>query len=59
VSRITYAHHPNDYAVAALAVPRLEAIFAEMGAVSSQVAAPFVATRTSKRGTIYRPSSTR
>jgi choline dehydrogenase-like flavoprotein len=44
VSRITYSHHPNDAVVAALAIPRLEAIFAEMGAVSSQVGVPFVAT---------------
>jgi choline dehydrogenase-like flavoprotein len=44
VSRITYSHHPNDYAVAALAIPRIEQIFLEMGAESTQMVTPFVAT---------------
>ena len=44
VSRITYSHHPNDYAVAALAIPRIDAIFAAMGAESTQTITPFVAT---------------
>ena len=34
VSRITYKHHPNDEAVAAYALPRIESILSEMGAVS-------------------------
>ncbi len=44
VSRITYSHHPNDYEVAALVVPRLAEILVEMGAVSTQSVIPFVAT---------------
>jgi choline dehydrogenase-like flavoprotein len=44
VSRITYSHHPNDYAVAALAIPRIDAILLEMGAESTQTSVPFVAT---------------
>jgi gluconate 2-dehydrogenase alpha chain len=44
VSRITYSHHPNDYAVAAYAVPKLLEILTEMGAESTQGVTPFVAT---------------
>lgn len=44
VSRITYSHHPNDYKVAAYAIPRIEAIFAEMGAESVQTVVPVTAT---------------
>jgi len=44
VSRITYSHHPQDYVAAAFAIPRLEAIVAEMGAESVQTVVPFVAT---------------
>ena len=44
VSRITYAHHENDYTVAGIVIPRLEAIFGEMGATSMQSVVPFVAS---------------
>jgi choline dehydrogenase-like flavoprotein len=44
VSRITYAHHENDYAVAGIVIPRLEAIFGEMGATSMESVVPFVAS---------------
>ena len=44
VARVTYSHHPNDYVVAALMKPYLDAIFLEMGAVSSQGVFPFSAT---------------
>jgi choline dehydrogenase-like flavoprotein len=44
VARITYNHHPNDYEVAALVVPRLAEILLEMGAESTQPVLPFVAT---------------
>jgi len=43
-ARITYSHHPNDYVVAALAVPRLEALLVAMGAISTQGVFPFAAT---------------
>jgi choline dehydrogenase-like flavoprotein len=44
VSRITYSHHPNDYVAAAYAIPRLDAILTEMGAESTQMITPFIAT---------------
>jgi choline dehydrogenase-like flavoprotein len=44
VSRITYEHHPNDYAAAAYAAPKLGQILTEMGADSTQMIVPFVAT---------------
>ena len=44
VSRVTYQHHPNDYAVAAYAIPRLDAILTAMGATSTQAVVPAVAT---------------
>jgi choline dehydrogenase-like flavoprotein len=44
VSRITYSHHVNDYEVAAYAIPKLEEILLEMGAESTQMVVPFVAT---------------
>jgi choline dehydrogenase-like flavoprotein len=44
VSRITYQHHPNDYVAAAYAIPKLEAILLTMGAESTQMVVPFVAT---------------
>jgi choline dehydrogenase-like flavoprotein len=44
VARITYEHHPNDYAVAANVFPRLSAILGEMGAESTQFVLPFAAT---------------
>jgi len=43
-ARVTYTHHPNDYLVAAYVKPYLDAIFLEMGAVSSQAVLPFSAT---------------
>jgi choline dehydrogenase-like flavoprotein len=43
-ARITYSHHPNDYVVAALAVPHLEELLLAMGAVSTQGVFPFAAT---------------
>jgi len=43
VSRITYSHHPNDYAVAAEMVPRITALLTEMGAESVQGVIPFAA----------------
>jgi choline dehydrogenase-like flavoprotein len=44
VARITYNHHPNDYEVAALVVPRLGEILLQMGAESTQYVLPFAAT---------------
>ncbi|MGH7858821.1 MAG: GMC oxidoreductase, partial [Candidatus Binatia bacterium] len=52
VARITYAHHPNDYAIAAYIAPWFERIFLAMGAKSFQFLSalpvgpmfPFVAT---------------
>src|SRR2546429_8532911 len=44
VSRVTYNHHPNDYRVAAFTIPRLEAIFTEMGAEKFQSVVPFAAS---------------
>ncbi|MGH7896998.1 MAG: GMC family oxidoreductase, partial [Candidatus Binatia bacterium] len=55
-ARITYMHHPNDYAVAALAIAELERIFLAMGAESFHVPAPvgpmfpFVATTAIPQG---------
>jgi len=43
-ARVTYEHHPNDYAVTPYAVAALEAIFNAMGASSFQLEIPFVAT---------------
>ncbi len=43
VARITYDHHPNDYAVAADVIPRLSEILSEMGATSSEYVFPFAA----------------
>jgi choline dehydrogenase-like flavoprotein len=44
VARITYEHHPNDYAVAAAVIPRLAQILTEMGAEKVQSVFPFAAT---------------
>jgi choline dehydrogenase-like flavoprotein len=44
VARITYDHHPNDYAVAANTIPRLAQILTEMGAERVQSVFPFAAT---------------
>jgi choline dehydrogenase-like flavoprotein len=44
VSRITYLHHANDYAVAADVAPRLSAILTAMGADSTEFVFPFAAT---------------
>jgi choline dehydrogenase-like flavoprotein len=44
VSRITYDHHRNDYAVAANMIPKLSQILSEMGAESTQAVFPFAAT---------------
>ncbi|HEY1592168.1 MAG TPA: GMC family oxidoreductase [Solirubrobacteraceae bacterium] len=44
VSRVTYLHHPNDYAVAAAVAPRLAAILTAMGADSTEFVLPFAAT---------------
>jgi choline dehydrogenase-like flavoprotein len=41
VARITYSHHPNDYAVQTAMIPWLEAIFEGMGATSFQPVVPF------------------
>ena len=43
VSRITYSHHPNDYAVAAVMGPRIAALLTEMGADSVQEVLPLAA----------------
>lgn len=42
VARITYSHHPNDYAVAAQVLPFFEAIQLAMGAKAVQLVAPVV-----------------
>src|SRR5206468_10466206 len=42
VSRVTYEHHPNDYAVASQVAPYLQGILDEMGAESSQPVVDFV-----------------
>ncbi|MCA1831395.1 MAG: GMC family oxidoreductase [Actinomycetota bacterium] len=39
--RITYTHHPNNYAVAAQAVPLISSMLTEMGATSTQPVVPF------------------
>ena len=44
VSRITYSHHANDYMVASYVIPKLQSILTEMGASSTQMIVPFVAT---------------
>ena len=44
VSRVTYSHHPNDYAVAAYAIPKIDQIFTEMGAEKTEVVVPFAAS---------------
>ncbi|HSW14230.1 MAG TPA: GMC family oxidoreductase [Solimonas sp.] len=41
-ARITYSHHPNDYAVAAQMLPWLEAILLAMGAERVQLLLPVV-----------------
>ena len=43
VARITYQHHPNDYAVAAAVVPRLAEILSAMGAEKTEPVVPFAA----------------
>ncbi|MEQ1440134.1 GMC family oxidoreductase [Fontimonas sp. SYSU GA230001] len=42
VARITYRHHPNDYAVAAQVLPHFAALLTAMGATSTQVFGPLV-----------------
>lgn len=39
-ARVTYSHHPNDGAVQSAMLPIIDAIFAEMGAESSQPLVP-------------------
>jgi len=51
VSRVTYSHHPNDYAVAAKVIPKLQALMTEMGADSMTTVTPFAATTSIPQGT--------
>jgi choline dehydrogenase-like flavoprotein len=44
VARITYAHHENDYAVAANVIPRISEILTEMGAYALSSVLPFAAS---------------
>jgi choline dehydrogenase-like flavoprotein len=44
VARVTYNHHPNDYAVATTIMPRLGELLVEMGAESFQSVLPFTGT---------------
>lgn len=49
-ARVTYAHHPNDYAVATYMLPRFEEILSEMGATSFQGVFPFAAATSIPQG---------